>query len=242
MERLRIPNKGMDEKLLFKTLESYRSKDLDWRSGKIWGYVYDAGEEVGEVLKKAYTMFLTENGLDPTVYPSQLRLENDVLAMAASHLRGDENVVGTFTSGGTESIILAVKAARDYFRAKRPDIQKPEMILPSTAHAAFHKAGELLDVRPVFTPVDSNTFISMDFHKYAYAAKGASVILYRDRVDPRLLSPSQLEQIMAMAGIRDNQLPDRMAAVNEILNTLPPEVCDYLLLDFFNKLYAPSKA
>jgi sphinganine-1-phosphate aldolase len=68
--------------------------------------------------------------------------------MAAAHLRGDAEVCGNFTSGGTESIILAVKTARDRARALRPGIGEPEMVLPATAHAAFQKAGHYLDVRP----------------------------------------------------------------------------------------------
>jgi len=67
-------------------------------------------------------------------------------------------VVGNFTSGGTESIILAVKAARDYYRSVRPEVQAPEMILPTTAHAAFHKAGAYLNVKVVSVPVDGNSY------------------------------------------------------------------------------------
>jgi len=80
------------------------------------------------------------------------------VAMSAAHVNGDENVVGNFTSGGTESIILAIKAARDYFRVHKPEIKEPEMILPVTAHAAFHKAGHYLDVKPVLSAVDPVTF------------------------------------------------------------------------------------
>ena len=92
------------------------------------------------------------------MFPSLLRLENEIVAMARTHLNGDENVVGNFTSGGTESIILAVKAARDRARAEKPEIREPEMILPVTAHAAFHKAAHYLDVKTVMTPVDPVTF------------------------------------------------------------------------------------
>jgi glutamate/tyrosine decarboxylase-like PLP-dependent enzyme len=251
----------MSKESVFETLESYRKKDHDSKSGRVWGYVYHASEEADEVAKKVYTRFLSENALDFTVYPSMLRLENEVVSMAAAHLNGDDQVAGNFTTGGTESIILAVKTARQWARANRPEIKAPEMILPATAHAAFHKAAHYLDVKPVIVPVDRNTFkadpaamraavtentillvastpsyahgvidpvkdladlaleknvlmhvdaciggwllpyfrrlgaevpdfdfkipgvtsISMDLHKYAYAAKGASVVLYRDR-------------------------------------------------------------
>jgi sphinganine-1-phosphate aldolase len=148
-----IPMKGKSESKVLEELESFKSKDFDWRSGRIMGYVYDPGRQVEEVGKKAYMAFLTENALDPTLYKSLLKIENDLIAMTAHHLNGDGNVVGTFTSGGTESILLAVKTARDYARAVHPEIEKPEMLMPMTAHAAFHKAAEYFDVTPVMVPV-----------------------------------------------------------------------------------------
>src|SRR5690606_19058071 len=87
-----------------------------------------------------------------------LRLENELVAMGREHLGGDAGVVGSFTSGGTESILLAVKTARDRARALHPEIERPEMVLPVTAHAAFHKAGHYLGVRPVTTEVDPRSF------------------------------------------------------------------------------------
>lgn len=153
-----IPAKGLTADELFSTLTDYRKDDVTWRDGRTWAYVYDAGEEVEAVVKKAYMSFLTENALDPTVFPSLLKLENEVISMCASHLGGDEQSVGNFTSGGTESIILAVKTARDRARKRNPSITAPEMVLPDTAHAAFHKAAHYLDVKTVVVPVDGSTF------------------------------------------------------------------------------------
>jgi len=154
---MEIPPKGIPKERLFRELEALRAHDLDWRSGKAFAYVFDPGPAAIEVGKAAYAMFLSENALDFTVFPSLLQLETDLVDMARRHVRGNEQVVGNFTSGGTESIILAVKAARDYFRSHKPEIRQPEMILPLTAHAAFHKAGHYLDVRVVQVPVDSHT-------------------------------------------------------------------------------------
>jgi len=258
---MRIPEKGIPKDELFAKMQAYRADDMDWRTGRVWAYVYDPGREAEEVIKQAYMSFLSENALDPTVFPSVLRFENELVAMAASHLGGDDDVVGNFTSGGTESIILAVKTARDYSRAVRPEVREPELVLPVTGHAAFQKAGHYLGVKPVIVPVDPETFkadvdavrraitpntillvasavsyahgvvdpirelgqlalernlllhvdacmggfllpyfrrlgapvpdfdfsvpgvtsISMDFHKYAFAAKGASTVLYRNK-------------------------------------------------------------
>ena len=155
---MRIPEIGLSKQDVFKRLESFKGKDLDWQSGRMFGYVFDPGAEVRDLAKEAYGLFLSENALDFTVFPSLRRLENELVAMGAYHLNGDENVVGNFTSGGTESIMLAVKTARDYFRMKKPDIDVPEMILPTTAHAAFHKAAHYLDVKIVQVPVQADTF------------------------------------------------------------------------------------
>jgi sphinganine-1-phosphate aldolase len=153
-----IPTTPIDSDTILDTLRQRRGGDVRWREGRAWGFVYDAGHAVEEVARKAHAMFMSDNGLDPTAFPSLLSLENDLVAMAAAHLDSPEGVVGSFTSGGTESIILAVKAARDWARAHRPDIQRPAMVLPVTAHAAFHKAAHYLGVEVIVVPVDPETF------------------------------------------------------------------------------------
>jgi sphinganine-1-phosphate aldolase len=256
---MQMPSRGLSREEIFARLESYRADDVPWREGRVWAYVYDPGPEAEAVIKDAFTSYLSENGLDPTAFPSALRLENEVVAMGRAHLHGDDAVVGSFTSGGTESILCAVKAARDFARERRPALREPEILLPETAHAAFQKAAHYLGLRPVLVPVDPTSFradpealraaitpstvmlvgsaisyahgvvdpieelgrialehdlwlhvdgcmggfllpyfrrlgepvpafdfrvpgvtsISMDLHKYAFAAKGASLVLYR---------------------------------------------------------------
>lgn len=257
---MKIPATGLSKDDLFQRLEAFRAQDMPWRNGRTFAYVYDPGHDVEEVIHNAFVMYLGENALDPTVFPSTMQLENEVVSMAAAHLRGDEHVAGSFTSGGTESIFLAMKAARDYARSVR-GIQEPEVLLPQTAHASFQKAAYYLDMKATLVPVDPASFradvramrdaitpdtilltgsavsyahgvvdpiaelgqlaleknlllhvdgciggfilpyfrrlgadvpefdlsvpgvtsISMDFHKYAFAAKGASVILYKTK-------------------------------------------------------------
>jgi sphinganine-1-phosphate aldolase len=155
---MNIPEHGMGKQEILKTLERYKQKDLPWRSGKVLAYTYDPGPDAEEVTKAAYALFLGENALDPTAYPSVLKLETEVVRMVANLLRGDGEVVGNFTSGGTESILLAVKTARDKARAERPEITVPEMVLPRTGHPAFHKAGQYFGVKPVVVPFERDTF------------------------------------------------------------------------------------
>ena len=115
-----LPKQGKSETELFELLETFREGDMPWRDGRTWAYVYDPGPEAEAVIKRAFSLYLQENGLDPTVFPSAMHLENEVVGVAVELLHGGEQVVGSFTSGGTESILCAVKAARDFARAERP--------------------------------------------------------------------------------------------------------------------------
>jgi glutamate/tyrosine decarboxylase-like PLP-dependent enzyme len=157
---MRIPENGLRKEDILETLESYKQDDLDWKAGRVFGYIYDPGQEVTDLVHKAYTAFLSENALDPLSFPSLLRLENEVVAMAADILNADQQVVGNFTSGGTESLILAVKTARDYARATKPHIKEPEMVIPITGHASLFKAAHYLGIKPVVTPVDDGSFLA----------------------------------------------------------------------------------
>lgn len=153
-----IPEKGLSKEEILSTLQAFKARDMDWKAGKVWCYVYSPGEDPAEVTRQAYMSFLSENGLDPTVFPSLLKLETDVVRAVIGLLGGDSNAVGHLTSGGTESIMLAVKTARDLARAAKPHIREPEMVLPKTAHAAFHKAAHYLCVKPVIVDIDPQTF------------------------------------------------------------------------------------
>ncbi|MDC0673456.1 pyridoxal phosphate-dependent decarboxylase family protein [Nannocystis radixulma] len=259
---MKLPETGWTRDQIFTALAELRAGDLPTEGGSAFAYVYDSGERAAsELAAEAYRMFLASNGLDPTAFPSLLRLENEVVGFAIDHLGGGPDAAGSFTSGGTESLMLAVKTAREWAREHRPDIAAPEMIVPATAHAAFHKASHYLGVKLVPTAIDPVSFradvsavrdaitpntilltasaasyahgvvdpigeigqlaqqhnvlfhvdgciggfllpyfrrlgarvpafdlsvpgvtsVSMDLHKYAYAPKGASVIVYRDK-------------------------------------------------------------
>ncbi|GAA3541410.1 pyridoxal phosphate-dependent decarboxylase family protein [Kribbella ginsengisoli] len=135
-------------------LRALQQGDLPTHGGSTLAYVYDSGlAEADELGRQALALYGATNGLDPTVFPSLRTLENDLVAWAARLLQGGE-AVGTVTSGGTESILLAVQTARD----AAPGIAQPSMVLPSTAHAAFHKAAHYFGVRAVVVEVDEATY------------------------------------------------------------------------------------
>ncbi|ROP35495.1 pyridoxal phosphate-dependent decarboxylase family protein [Saccharothrix texasensis] len=136
-------------------LRALRAGDLPTHGGRTLAYVYDSAlPGLDELAASAHALASSVNGLDPTAFPSLLRLENDVVGTAARLLGGGAATVGTVTSGGTESCLLAVVAARD----SRPDVDRPSVVLPETAHAAFHKAAHYFGLRVVAVPVDPGTF------------------------------------------------------------------------------------
>ncbi len=153
---IQFPDKGTPKDDVLVQMRALRDQDVKWREGKVFGLVYHPGEEAYDLLKEAYAMFFSENGLNPTAFPSLRRFETEVVNMAINLLGGDEEAVGNMTSGGTESILMAVKTARDYARLHRPEIQAPEMILPLSAHPAFEKAAHYFDVQPVHIPLEIN--------------------------------------------------------------------------------------
>lgn len=151
-----FPRRGLDNSELFERLQSARRNDADWLHGRLWGLVYYAGEEHTELLAKVYKMFYSENSLGPSAFPSLRKLEAEVVQMTLSLLGGDDSTAGTMTSGGTESIMLSVKAHRDYFRARNPKSEKTEMIIPVSAHPAFLKAARYFDIEPILVPLGAD--------------------------------------------------------------------------------------
>ncbi len=256
-----FPKNKSEQEDILSEMQTYNTKDSNWREGKTWSLVYNAGENHSNFLKKAYGMYFSENALNPTAFISLKKFEHEVVRMAAEIFNGANHAVGTMSSGGTESVLLAVKTYRDMAKSKRFSIRKfkPEMIVPESVHVAFNKAAHYFGVKMVVAPLD-NTFrvdvkeveklinkntillvgsapnypfgtvdpieklgqlaiknklplhvdaclggfllpfvaknghdvplfdfrvngvtsISADVHKYAYAAKGASVILYKN--------------------------------------------------------------
>ena len=151
-----FPECGVDRESVMEALKATRRDDLA-ADGRAFGFAYDAGADVRDVAREAFATCMSINGLDPTLYPSARTLENDVVAACLAHLRAPEGAAGTATAGGTESILLAVKTARDYAHVTRPQVRAPKMLLPETAHASFHKAAHYYGVEVVPIGVDPQT-------------------------------------------------------------------------------------
>ena len=137
-----FPEKKTKHDDVFAEMQKFNKNDSNWREGKTWSLVYHAGDEHSNFLKKAYNMYFSENALNPTAFKSLRKFEHEVVRMSAEIFNGSEHAVGTMTSGGTESVLLAVKTYRDRAEAKKLFKKnfKPEMIVPESVHIAFNKA------------------------------------------------------------------------------------------------------
>lgn len=131
-------------------LAALRAHDLPTHGGRTLSYVYDSGlAEADTIGREALAAFGATNGLDPTAFPSLATMERDLVGIARQLLDGPASMVGTATSGGTESLVLAVLAAREGAKG----VSRPQVVAPTTVHAAVHKAGHLLGVEVVTVPV-----------------------------------------------------------------------------------------
>jgi sphinganine-1-phosphate aldolase len=146
-----LPKTGQSADAIRAQLAALQARDVDWKSGRAFSLAYHAGDDVLAVATDALAHFQSANALNPVAFPSLRAMQADVVAMVADLLHGGAEAAGFMTSGGTESILLAVKAARNRGRAR--GVAAPEMVLPTTAHAAFEKGAEYFGVRSVRVPV-----------------------------------------------------------------------------------------
>ena len=127
--------------------------DVRWREGKTAVYVFNAGPEVEQVQKEAYVLFMSENGLGPAAFPSLKRMEEEVVGFGLGLLHGPDEANGVITSGGTDSITMALKAARDFARKDRGVTGPLNIVLPRSAHPAFDKACAVMEIEVRRTPL-----------------------------------------------------------------------------------------
>jgi glutamate/tyrosine decarboxylase-like PLP-dependent enzyme len=147
-----LPAHGSSLEDVMAQLRSLQASDADYHNARTWGLIYNAGPEVDAMLQAAAGHVLLENALNPFVFPSLREMQRDVVSISTALMHGDEDAGGAMTSGGTESIFIAVKTARDRMRAER-GIAKGRIVIPRTAHPAFIKAAHYLDLAYVHMPL-----------------------------------------------------------------------------------------
>jgi sphinganine-1-phosphate aldolase len=161
-----IPQRGLARQEVLAQLLAMKQGDQDWRGGRVFSLVYSAGDEVHELLQDALSLYSAENGLNVLAFPSIGTMQHDIISNTATLLGADEpesggGVEGYLTSGGTESLLQAVKTARDVARKER-GIQRPQVVAGESAHAAFTKAADYFDVELVRVPVGADFRVDVD--------------------------------------------------------------------------------
>jgi sphinganine-1-phosphate aldolase len=163
-----LPEHGAPADEVLATMDGLRADDRDWRGGRVFSLVYSAGDDVHRLLEEAATLYSAENALNTEVFPSLGRMQQDIVDIALGLLGGDRlptgeglQLRGFLTSGGTESLLQATKTARDWGRAER-GIERPNMVLATSAHAAFEKAAHYFDVESRRIPVRADFSADVD--------------------------------------------------------------------------------
>ncbi|WP_170224054.1 pyridoxal phosphate-dependent decarboxylase family protein [Actinokineospora cianjurensis] len=147
-----LPDHGVPRAELFADLRARKTADADWRGGRTWSLVYPAGEDVDAVLKEANNLYLYENALNPFRFPSLADMEREVVAMTAGLLNAPAGASGSMTSGGTESIMQAIRVARDRAKAER-GVTDPTLVVPRSAHPAFAKGAKYFGLELIHIPL-----------------------------------------------------------------------------------------
>jgi glutamate/tyrosine decarboxylase-like PLP-dependent enzyme len=154
----RLPTHGLDADAVLSRLDELAVDDRDWRGGRVFSLVYSAGDEVLDLLTRAANRFSAENALNTMAFPSLGWMQHDIVTITAGLLGADRRGAdspafrGYLTSGGTESLLQATKTARDWGRTTGRTT-RPNMVLATSAHAAFEKAAHYFDVEARRVPV-----------------------------------------------------------------------------------------
>lgn len=151
-----LPDEGLDREEILAMMENFKQLEASrWEDGYVSGAVYHGNEVHIDFMNRVYAINSQSNPLHPEIWPSTSKFDAEVVAMTANMLSADqaaEEIVGTVSSGGTESILLAMKAYRDWARETK-GIDEPEVVAPTTAHAAFTKAGDYFGIKIIRIPV-----------------------------------------------------------------------------------------
>eukprot|EP00339_Tiarina_fusa_P009797 CAMPEP_0117014786 /NCGR_PEP_ID=MMETSP0472-20121206/11930_1 /TAXON_ID=693140 ORGANISM="Tiarina fusus, Strain LIS" /NCGR_SAMPLE_ID=MMETSP0472 /ASSEMBLY_ACC=CAM_ASM_000603 /LENGTH=458 /DNA_ID=CAMNT_0004718431 /DNA_START=204 /DNA_END=1580 /DNA_ORIENTATION=- len=146
-----IPAEGWTQEQILELMEKLeKAEEHKWKTGKVSGCVYHGGDDHTNMMSKVFSLFALTNPLHPDVFPSIRKFESEIIGMTAEMLGNVPGVCGALTSGGTESILMACKAHRDFYLAK--GITQPEMIVADSAHVAFHKASHYFGIKLVVAP------------------------------------------------------------------------------------------
>ncbi len=197
---MEIPSKGIPPSTVVAVLQKMKESETTAEAGKAFAYTYTTKTDMAEfatslgkayemftnsshsnstdheqMLTKGWDMFMHSNALNPMMYPSLRKMETEIISMTGWMLHGDSSVSGALTSGGTESILMAIKCYRDLARSKKPYIKEPNMIVATTIHPAFEKAAHYFGVEIIHVNVTSDC--RMDINETKAAINRNTILL-----------------------------------------------------------------
>lgn len=141
-----LPKDGINSSKIINLVNKYKDiGNFNWTQGRVSGTVYNNSESLKTLMHSIFPIFYQSNPLHPDVFPGIRKMEAEIINICGNFLYSENLGAGSFTSGGTESIILACKAYRDI--AYNRNILHPEIIVCNSGHAAYWKAGNYLGIK-----------------------------------------------------------------------------------------------
>jgi sphinganine-1-phosphate aldolase len=201
----RLPAQGVPRDELLRGMEDLAARERPrWHDGLVSGAVYHGGDDHVAFLNRVYAIASQVNPLHADLWPSAAKYEAEIVAMTAAMLGGEADppgdpsrqVVGSVTAGGTESILLAMRAYRDQARATRR-ITRPEVVAPSTAHVAFDKAAQYFRVKLVRVPVGADHRADVDAMRRAVGRRTVALVGSAPSFPHGVIDP--IEELAAIA-------------------------------------------
>ena len=174
----KLPESGIDRNEILDEIKKITNlEEKRWKEGLVSGAVYHGDSEHIDFLNEVYALQSQSNPLHSDLFPSASKFESEIVSMTAQMLgadKTDDEVCGVVTSGGTESILLAMKTYRDRGREVN-GIRRPNIVIPVTAHAAFDKAGEYFKIKVKRIPTDEK--FQADLNAVQKAANGNTICI-----------------------------------------------------------------
>ena len=154
--RQKLPQKGLKHEEILQELDTFDTlSKYDWRKGKVSGCAYNCSEEITKIANEVYSRYCWTNPLHSAVFPEIRKMEAEVVSWCVNIFNGGPDACGTMTSGGTESILMAMRAYRQLAYSR--GIEYPEIICSTATHAAFMKAADYFCMKFVPVPCDPLT-------------------------------------------------------------------------------------
>ncbi|MEQ1699690.1 MAG: aminotransferase class V-fold PLP-dependent enzyme [Ilumatobacteraceae bacterium] len=195
-----LPSHGLRRDDVLAQLDSFKEGDVRWRDGHAFTLAYSAGADVIAVAEAAYAKFSSENALNTDAFPSLRKIQADVVAYVGDWLEAGPDGAGFMTTGGTESLLMAVKAARERGRKER-GITAPNVVLPTSAHAAFEKGCYYFGLESRRVPVRDDWRADVAAMEAAIDENTVLVVGSAPQYPQGVIDP--IEEIAALAAARD---------------------------------------